>query len=103
MHASIRPRTLASDSFPSRFEPPEDAYKLYLIRSDAQSFFSMFGSTLSDPFMFFSSPTAGQSLNAASSWTPTEAGTYEVTAFAWESIENPTTLSPTATIVITVN
>ena len=47
--------------------------------------------------------TAGQSLSAASSWTPTEAGTYEVTAFAWESIENPTALSPTSTITITVN
>ena len=47
--------------------------------------------------------TEGQSLSPASSWTPTEAGTYEVTAFAWESIENPTALSPTATIAITVN
>ena len=33
--------------------------------------------------------TAGQSFTAGSSWTPTEAGTYEVTAFAWESIEEP--------------
>ena len=47
--------------------------------------------------------TAGQSLSPATSWTPTEAGTYEVTAFAWESIENPTALSPTSTITITVN
>ena len=47
--------------------------------------------------------TAGQSLSPASSWTPDEAGTYEVTAFAWESIENPTALSPTSTITITVN
>ena len=47
--------------------------------------------------------TAGQSLSPASSWTPTEAGTYEVTAFVWESIENPTALSPTSTIAITVN
>ena len=47
--------------------------------------------------------TEGQSLSPASSWTPTEAGTYEVTAFVWESIENPTALSPTATIAITVN
>ena len=45
----------------------------------------------------------GQSLSPASSWTPTEAGTYEVTAFVWESIENPTALSPTSTITITVN
>ena len=47
--------------------------------------------------------SAGQLLSPASSWTPTEAGTYDVTAFAWESIENPTALSPTATIAITVN
>ena len=47
--------------------------------------------------------TEGQSLSPASSWTPTEAGTYDVTAFVWESIENPTALSPTATIAITVN
>ena len=47
--------------------------------------------------------TAGQSFTAGSSWTPDEAGTYEVTAFAWESIENPTALSPTSTITITVN
>ena len=47
--------------------------------------------------------TEGQSLSSASSWTPDEAGTYEVTAFVWESIENPTALSPTSTITITVN
>ena len=47
--------------------------------------------------------TEGQSLSPATSWTPDEAGTYEVTAFVWESIENPTALSPTATIAITVN
>ena len=47
--------------------------------------------------------TAGQSLSPASSWTPTEAGTYDVTAFVWASIENPTALSPTSTITITVN
>ena len=47
--------------------------------------------------------SASQSLSPATSWTPTEAGTYEVTAFAWESIENPTALSPTSTITITVN
>ena len=47
--------------------------------------------------------TANQSLSPAASWTPTEAGTYDVTAFVWESIENPQALSPTATIAITVN
>ncbi len=47
--------------------------------------------------------TAEQSLSPAVSWTPDEAGTYDVTAFVWESIDNPTALSPTATIAITVN
>ena len=46
---------------------------------------------------------ADQSFSPGASWTPTEAGTYDVTAFVWESIDNPTALSPTATIAITVN
>ncbi len=46
---------------------------------------------------------AGQSFSPGASWTPTEAGTYDVTAFVWESIDNPTALSPTATIALTVN
>ena len=45
----------------------------------------------------------GQSFSPAASWTPTEAGTYKVTAFVWESIENPTALSPTASLSLTVN
>ena len=47
--------------------------------------------------------SAGQSLSPATSWIPTDAGTYEVTAFVWESIENPTARSPTAMIAITVD
>ena len=43
-----------------------------------------------------------QSLGTAVSWTPTEAGTYDVTAFVWESVENPTALSPTSTMAIVV-
>ena len=46
---------------------------------------------------------ADQSFSPGASWTPTEAGTYDVTAFVWESIDNPTALSPTATIALTVN
>ena len=46
---------------------------------------------------------AGRSLSPAVSWTPAEAGTYGVTAFVWESVENPAALSPTATMAITVN
>ena len=46
---------------------------------------------------------AGQSFSPGASWTPTDAGTYDVTAFVWESIDNPTALSPTATIALTVN
>ncbi len=46
---------------------------------------------------------AGQSFSPGASWNPTEAGTYDVTAFVWESIDNPTALSPTATIALTVN
>ena len=46
---------------------------------------------------------ANQSFSPGASWTPTDAGTYDVTAFVWESIDNPTALSPTATIALTVN
>ena len=37
------------------------------------------------------------------SWTPTDAGTYTVTVFVWESIDNPTALSPSLTIDVSVN
>ncbi|MGH9909088.1 MAG: hypothetical protein ACRD32_00440 [Nitrososphaerales archaeon] len=36
----------------------------------------------------------GQALNPAQSWTPTEAGTYDVQIFVWESVDNPDALSP---------
>ena len=36
----------------------------------------------------------GQSLNPAQSWTPSEAGTYDVQIFVWESVDNPDALSP---------
>ena len=45
----------------------------------------------------------GQSFSPSASWTPTDAGTYTVTAFVWESIDNPTALSPPITIDVSVN
>ena len=45
----------------------------------------------------------GQSFSPSASWTPTSAGTYDVTAFVWESIDNPTALSPSLPIDISVN
>ena len=47
--------------------------------------------------------TAGQSLSPAVSWTPENSGSYEVTAFVWESLQQPSALSPTSTITIVVN
>ena len=44
-----------------------------------------------------------QSLSPSASWIPTEAGTYTATAFVWESVDNPTALSPPVTTTITVN
>ena len=47
--------------------------------------------------------TPGQSFSPSGSWTPTSVGTYTVTAFVWESINNPTALSPPLSIDISVN
>ena len=44
-----------------------------------------------------------QSISPALSWTPSEAGTYTATAFVWESVDNPTALSPPNELTITVN
>ncbi len=44
----------------------------------------------------------GQSFSPALSWIPTEAGTYTATAFVWESVDNPTALSPPVSTTITV-
>ena len=41
-----------------------------------------------------------QSFSPAISWTPNEAGKYEATIFVWESIDNPTALSPTLSLKI---
>ena len=46
--------------------------------------------------------TPGQSFSPAGSWTPSMAGTYTATAFVWESLDNPTALSPPVSTTITV-
>jgi len=46
--------------------------------------------------------TAGQSFSPALSWIPDAAGTYTATVFVWESIDNPTALSPTISTTINV-
>jgi hypothetical protein len=46
--------------------------------------------------------SAGQSFSPALSWIPTEAGAYTATAFVWESVDNPTALSPPVSTTITV-
>ena len=44
----------------------------------------------------------GQSLAPAQSWTPEAAGSYTATVFVWESLDNPTALSPPDTVTINV-
>jgi hypothetical protein len=46
--------------------------------------------------------SAGQSFSPALSWIPTEAGTYTATAFVWESVDNPTALSPPVSTTVNV-
>ena len=46
--------------------------------------------------------TAGQSMSPALSWTPDASGTYTATVFVWESVDNPTALSPTVSVNIDV-
>ncbi len=46
--------------------------------------------------------TAGQSMRPALSWTPDASGTYTATVFVWESVDNPTALSPTVSVDIDV-
>ena len=45
----------------------------------------------------------GQSFSPALSWVPETAGAYDATAFVWESVDNPTALSPPVSTSITVN
>jgi len=46
---------------------------------------------------------SGQSFSPALSWIPTEPGAYTATAFVWESIDNPTALSPPVSITVNVS
>ncbi|ABX13097.1 hypothetical protein [Nitrosopumilus maritimus] len=47
--------------------------------------------------------SSGQSFSPALSWIPTEAGTYTATAFVWESVDNPTALSPPVSTTVNVS
>jgi len=47
--------------------------------------------------------TSGQSFSPAVSWTPSEAGAYTATVFVWESVDNPTALSPPVSITVNVS
>jgi hypothetical protein len=46
--------------------------------------------------------TPAQSFSPALSWTPQQSGSYEATIFVWESIDNPSALSPTLSLKINV-
>ena len=46
--------------------------------------------------------TPEQSFSPAESWTPSAPGMYTATAFVWESLDNPTALSPPVSLDITV-
>ena len=46
---------------------------------------------------------SGQSFSPAVSWIPAEAGVYVATVFVWESVDNPTALSPPISTTITVS
>jgi len=46
--------------------------------------------------------TGGQSMSPALSWTPSASGSYTATVFVWESVDNPTALSPTTSVTIDV-
>ena len=47
--------------------------------------------------------SSGQSFSPALSWIPEQAGAYDATTFVWESIDNPTALSPPVSTPISVN
>jgi len=47
--------------------------------------------------------TSGQSFSPAVSWTPSESGAYTATVFVWESVDNPTALSPPVSITVNVS
>jgi len=44
-----------------------------------------------------------QSFSPAQSWIPTESGIYHIQVFVWESIDNPSALSPPLSMIVNVN
>ena len=44
-----------------------------------------------------------QSFSPAQSWIPTEPGTYHVQVYVWESIDNPSALSPPLSMILNVS
>ena len=44
-----------------------------------------------------------QSFSPAQSWIPTEPGTYHIQVYVWESIDNPSALSPPLSMIINVS
>ncbi len=43
-----------------------------------------------------------QSFSPAQSWIPTESGTYHIQVYVWESIDNPSVLSPPLSMMVNV-
>ncbi len=43
-----------------------------------------------------------QSFSPAQSWIPSEPGTYHIQVYVWESIDNPSALSPPLSMVVNV-
>jgi len=43
-----------------------------------------------------------QSFSPAQSWIPTESGTFHIQVFVWESIDNPSALSPPLSMTVNV-
>jgi hypothetical protein len=44
-----------------------------------------------------------QSFSPAQSWIPTEPGTYHIQVYVWESIDNPSALSPPLSMTVNVS
>ena len=44
-----------------------------------------------------------QSFSPAQSWIPAEPGTYHIQVYVWESIDNPSALSPPLFMTVNVN
>jgi len=44
-----------------------------------------------------------QSFSPAQSWIPVESGTYHIQVFVWESIDNPSALSPPLSMTVNVS